>query len=109
MFVEWLRCRGWYSFSGKALDDAEEKGFLTDRAPTARRERSNEKGLQGLLCLTVINILMLGASIFLIGLRWQSVLFSDKNAAARETSYYCGIHQLKISTSDTDQASSPNN
>ena len=96
MFGKWLHRRGWYSFSEKALDDAEEKGLLTNRAPTARRERSNEKVLRGLLCLTVINILMLGASFFLIGLRWRSVLFSDNNAAAKETSYYCGIHQSEI-------------
>ena len=109
MFGEWLHRRGWYFFSEKALDDAEEKGFLANRAPTACRERSNEKVLRDLLCLTVVNILTLSASIFLTSLRWRSVLFSDNNAAAKETSYYCGIHQFKILTSDTDQASSPNN
>ncbi len=91
MFVEWLHRRGWYSFSEKALDDVEEKGFLTDRAPTARKERSNEQALRGLLCLTVVNILMFCPSIFLNGLRWRSVQFSDNNAAAKETSYYCAI------------------
>ena len=109
MFVEWLHRRGWYSFSEKALDDAEEKDFLTDRSPTARRERSNEQVLRGFLCLTVVNILMLGGSIFLTGLWWRSVLFSDNNAAAKETSYYCTVHQFKTLTFDTDQASSSNN
>ena len=90
----------------------EEASFLSEKGSAPlNRQRNHARTLNKLYFLTILNILILGASIFINGFRFLPKLSSssdnnctpapeiDINAAIQETSYYCkSPHNLPISS-----------